>query len=67
MTHAGIDLKVERVRARVRVTELSLKMGLSRQAIHATERAAIVSADRAAAYLAAVAEVAASKETAGVA
>lgn len=54
MNVTGMDLKVERVRARVTITILSARMGLSRQAIHATERSAVVPPDRVAAYRAAL-------------
>lgn len=52
---AGIDLKLERVRASVTVTDLAAQMGLSRQSVHGIERAGRVTPERAAQYRAALA------------
>lgn len=49
-TTAGIDLKVERVRANVTVTALAAQMGLSRQSVHGLERAGKVPPERAEQY-----------------
>lgn len=67
MNVTGMDLKVERVRARVTVTILAARMGLSRQAVHATERSADVLPDRVAAYRAALAVGVDISETSGAA
>ena len=53
-TTAGIDLKLERVRASVTVTALALEMGRSRQMVHGWERAGRVPPDRAEEYRAAL-------------
>ena len=50
MAVAGRDLRLERLHAEVTVVEIAARMGLSRQALWAVERAAVVKADRAAAY-----------------
>ena len=39
-TDTGLDLKLERVRARLTVTAVAAQMGLSRQSVHGIERAA---------------------------
>lgn len=51
MPTKGIDLKLARVRADVTITELSAQIGLSRQALWATEKAAAVDGERARTYL----------------
>lgn len=56
-TTTGIDLKVERVRANVTVTALAAQMGLSRQSVHAIERAARVVQERADQYRVALAAI----------
>jgi hypothetical protein len=50
MHTTGMDLKVERVRARVTVIALAARMGFSRQTVGDLERAAVVDKDRARAY-----------------
>jgi DNA-binding XRE family transcriptional regulator len=67
MDVTGMDLRVERVRARVTVTVLAARIGLSRQAIHATERSAVVPSDRVAIYRAALAVGTDISETSGAA
>lgn len=37
--HVGLDLKVERIRARVTATELAVRMGVSRQRVSQLEAA----------------------------
>lgn len=46
MPTSGMDLKLARIRENVTLTELSAQIGLSRQALWATERSAMVDADR---------------------
>jgi DNA-binding XRE family transcriptional regulator len=47
---AGVDLKVERVRANVTIVAVAAAMGVSRQTIWALERAAHVGHERARQY-----------------
>lgn len=61
MPTSGLDLKVARVRENVTLTELSAQIGLSRQALWATERAAVVDAERARVYLDGLAAIRAAK------
>lgn len=67
MATTGTDLKVERVRAGITLVALAARMGLSRQAVWGIERAAVVSAERATAYRAALAALRDGSETAGAA
>jgi transcriptional regulator with XRE-family HTH domain len=63
MPITGRDLRVERRLADVTVVDVAARMGLSRQALWAMERSAVVKPERAAAYreaLRAVIETAAS-------
>ena len=46
----GLDLKVERVRARVKAVDLARSMGVTRQRVSAIEATAVVPADSAARY-----------------
>jgi DNA-binding Xre family transcriptional regulator len=64
MPTTGIELKVSRVRENVTLTELSAQIGLSRQALWATERSAQVDAIRARAYLDGLAAIRAAKDAA---
>lgn len=64
MPTSGIELKVVRVRENVTLTELSAQIGLSRQALWATERAAQVDAVRARTYLDGLAAIRAAKDDA---
>lgn len=54
MPTSGTDLKVERVKARLKLKEVAARMGLSRQALWALELAEIVDPERAQQYLAAL-------------
>lgn len=60
----GLDLKLERVRARLTVTAVAAQMGLSRQSVHGIERAADPGPERVRQHRAAVAELRAATETA---
>lgn len=55
MPITGLDLRAERRAAEITVVDISARMGLSRQAIHAIERAAVLTVDRVEAYRAALA------------
>lgn len=55
MTTSGNDLKVERVRARVKQGDLAARMGVSRQTLWTIERAAVVDAEQVMRYLRALA------------
>lgn len=57
MKTTGRELRIQRVTADVTVVAIAARMGLSRQAIWATERAAVVAADRADRYRAALRDV----------
>jgi transcriptional regulator with XRE-family HTH domain len=46
MPITGLDLRAERRAAEVTVVDIAARMGLSRQAVHALERSAIVKTDR---------------------
>lgn len=50
MPTTGRDLRVERRLADVTVVDVAARMGLSRQALWALERSAVVKTERAAAY-----------------
>ena len=50
MPITGRDLRVERRLADVTVVDVAARMGLSRQALWALERSAVVKAERAVAY-----------------
>jgi transcriptional regulator with XRE-family HTH domain len=50
MPLTGLDLRAERRAAEITVVDIAARMGLSRQAVHALERAAIVKTDRALLY-----------------
>lgn len=50
MPQSGNDLKVERVRARVKQRDLAARMGVSRQTLWSIELAAVVDQDRAEKY-----------------
>lgn len=52
---SGTDLKVERIRARLTMRQVAERMGISRQALWAIERAESVDQAREAQYRAAVA------------
>lgn len=54
MPTSGLDLRVRRVRARVKVLDLAAAMGVSRQTLWTIERSAFVEPDRAAQYLEAI-------------
>lgn len=56
-TTAGIDLKVERVRANVTVTDLAARMGTSRQTLWGIERSAAVAPERVRQYREALASI----------
>ncbi len=55
-TTTGPDLRVERRAAEVTTVDLASRMGVSRQTLWALERSAIVTADRAQQYRAALAD-----------
>lgn len=57
MPITGRALRIERVTADVTVVAIAARMGLSRQALWALERAAVVKADRAAQYRQALRDV----------
>lgn len=50
MPQSGNDLKVERVRARVKQRDLAARMGVSRQTLWSIELSAVVDQDRAEKY-----------------
>lgn len=50
MQVTGRELRIERATGDVTVTDLAARMGLSRQALWAIERAAVVKAERADQY-----------------
>lgn len=54
MPTTGLDLKVKRTRANVKLRDLADAMQLSRQSLWSLERAALVPADRVSQYLAAL-------------
>jgi DNA-binding XRE family transcriptional regulator len=54
MATSGMDLKLERTRAHLTAVQVAARIGVSRQTLWATERAAYVDSDKAAAYRAAV-------------
>lgn len=54
MPITGLDLRAERRAADITVVDIAARMGLSRQAVHALERSAIVKADRLLLYRAAL-------------
>ena len=54
MATTGMDLKVERVKAHVKLVDVAARMGLSRQALWGIERAAHVDQERARQYMAAL-------------
>lgn len=60
----GLDLKLERVRARLTVTAVAAQMGLSRQSVHGIERAADPGPERVRQHRVAVAAIRAATETA---
>jgi DNA-binding XRE family transcriptional regulator len=60
----GLDLKLERVRARLTVTAVAAQMGLSRQSVHGIERAADPGPERVRQHRAAVAAMHDATETA---
>ena len=64
MPTSGMDLKLARIRENVTLTELSAQIGLSRQALWATERSALVDADRARLFLDGLAVIRANKAAA---
>ena len=53
-TYTGLDLKVARVRARVKQREIGLVMGVTESRISSIEREGIVTSDTARRYLAAL-------------
>ena len=55
MTTSGNDLKVERVRARVKQGDLAARMGVSRQTLWTIERSAVVDAPQVIRYMRALA------------
>jgi hypothetical protein len=57
MPITGRDLRVERVTADVTVVAVAARMGLSRQALWALERSAVVKPERAAQYRQALKDV----------
>ena len=61
MPTSGMELKLARVRESATLTELAAQVGLSRQALWATERAAMVDAERVRAYLDGLAALRAAK------
>jgi transcriptional regulator with XRE-family HTH domain len=52
----GLDLRSERRSADITVVEIAARMGLSRQAVHALERSAVITTERVAQYRAALAD-----------
>lgn len=54
MPTTGLDLKVKRTRANVKLRDLADAMKLSRQSLWSLERAALVPADRVSQYLSAL-------------
>ena len=65
MPTTGTDLKVERVKANVKIRTLAERMGLSRQAIWGLERSATVDEARVREYLAALRVTHDATETSG--
>lgn len=57
MPITGRDLRIERVTADVTVVAIAARMGLSRQALWALERSAVVRPERAAQYRKALRDV----------
>lgn len=60
--HVGLDLKVERIRARVTATELAVRMGVSRQRVSQLEAASDVTPAMAQRYREALLQVAPSSQ-----
>lgn len=50
MPITGLDLRSERRSADITVVDIAARMGLSRQAVHALERSAIVTVERVTQY-----------------
>jgi hypothetical protein len=50
METTGLDLRLERVAARIKITDLAKRMGRSRATLHRYEGLAVVDPDIAAAY-----------------
>jgi len=66
-TLSGLDLKVERVRARVTATSIAEAMGVTRQRVSAIEAQAVVTARSTERYRAALMSVTSDAETANAA
>lgn len=56
MPITGLDLRSERRLADITVVDIAARMGISRQAVHALERSAVVTVERVAQYRKALAD-----------
>jgi len=54
MPITGLDLRAERRAADITVVDIAARMGLSRQAVHALERSAVLTVERVERYRAAL-------------
>lgn len=50
MPITGLDLRAERRRADITVTDIAARMGISRQTVHVLEKSAVIKVEREAGY-----------------